>query len=639
MGLVAGIYSEEGAPPLHRELEKMIASQGHRGLGASVVYYGRNVAIGMINPYDDIHCRTRNDDASKDHYFERNSIPGIHAFLDGMVLSPLPASDVPCSTILATAYERWGLDFMNHLEGEFSCVVWDEPREKLVMARDPYGHKPLHYTVQKKRLYFSSEIKGILSAGVPAEVDLISLSDFLSFNHIPSPATIFKGIFQVPPGCMVVVSEKGITTHPYRDHRPRVDQNLSLEDAEIQLAESIRNAVKKRMVTQDTYCFLSGGIDSSAVASFAAELSEKPIHAISVGFEEEAYDESEYAAIMAKHVGAEFSRLIARPDSFFDMLDSLVRHHDSPFWDSSAYPTFLGAELARTLTDVILTGDGPDQMMGIDDHYLILLLGQGSFAWIKDKQRLCNLGYRLMERFIKDPTPSFFSKVKRNLYWGGLSYDRSANDIVSICPDIVKKFLCTDDLWKIHMRNDPFRHLTPFFRKAEDYNDINNFFWEQTTHFIPEDLKIKTDRMCMAQGLETLSPFQDRQVSMVVKRLPAHFKTRISPEKKVEKKYILRRICRKRFPEPILKKKKQGFAIPLEKWLKQDNGKYVREILMDSKTHRRGYFKKESLEKYLTTFFENREDWFFPKASGMVALLTIELWHRRYIDVTKRSIG
>ena len=124
----------------------------------------------------------------------------------------LSESDYNCSTIIAAAYKKWGLDFMNHLEGEFSCVIWDEAGQKIIMARDLYGHKPLHYTVKNNQLYFSSEIKGILAGGVNPNIDLTSLSDFLSFNHIPSPATIFKDIFQVPPACIVVFSKKGIKT-------------------------------------------------------------------------------------------------------------------------------------------------------------------------------------------------------------------------------------------------------------------------------------------------------------------------------------------------------------------------------------------------------------------------------------------
>ena len=224
-----------------------------------------------------------------------------------------------CSAIVAAAYQKWGIDFVNHLEGEFSCAVWDEKAYKIILARDPYGHKPLHYYLDDQQFLFSSEIKGLIADGVKPEIDLISLSNFLSLNCIPYPATLFKNIKQVPPGSLVVFSENRLTVQPYWSPKLNVQNNFNCDEAVAQLSKRIRNAVQKRMVTPDTYCFLSGGIDSSAIISFAAELSPKPVHAISVGFQEEEKSEIEDAARMAKHVQADFHKIIAVPDSFFSM--------------------------------------------------------------------------------------------------------------------------------------------------------------------------------------------------------------------------------------------------------------------------------------------------------------------------------
>ncbi len=150
--------------------------------------------------------------------------------------------------------------------------------------------------------------------------------------------------------------------------------------------------------------------------------------------------------------------------------------------------------------------------------------------------------------------------------------------------------------------------------------------------YLPDDLMIKVDRMCMAHGLETLSPFLDQGLSRIVNRLPGKYKIRVSKDNKITTKYILKEVCRGRFPDTILTKKKKGFAIPLEKWLKQDQGKMLREILLDPQTLNRRYFKKQSVETLVDAFMSNKGDYFFPNPDGIVGLLTLELWHRKYLD-------
>jgi len=595
----------------------------------------------MANHHDAIFCDKANPP-------DAGSSSGMHdseilAFVDGIVLDipkhrqyfekigfsmPVPS----CSGVVATAYRKWGLNFMEHLEGEFSCAVWDQRNQKIILARDPYGHKPLHYYHDGRKFLFSSEIKGIIAGGVSPEIDMINLSDFLSLNCIPYPATIFKDIFQVPPGSMIIADTNGIKSQTYWYPELAVDNALTLEEAVQQVSEGIRDSVKKRMVSQDTYCFLSGGIDSSAIISFAAELSDKPVHAVSVGFEEEEENELEDAALMARHVGAEHHQVIARPESFFSMLETMVYHHDSPFTDTSAYPTFYAAKLAREFTDIILTGDGPDQTMGGSDHH-VFAVKQDLFA-CRSSIRRCSAGVaaRLLEKLVPDPTPTLLSKTQRKLYRDSLSPVHAVFDLRSYFPDIVKCFLCSEDLWEVHRNNSPFRHPEAWFREAGPVDDVNKYLYADMKFYVPDDLMIKVDRMCMAHGLETLSPFQDINLSKIVDRLPGCYKIDVSPNGDITTKYILKKVCRNRFPQHILAKKKQGFGIPIEKWLRQDKGKNLREILLDSRFQSRGYFKKESIEKLVDIFINNKGDYFFPAPNGIVGLLTLELWHRRYLD-------
>lgn len=640
MGLIAGIYSKSYVPDLADKLARMISIQSHRDSGKPETIIQRSLAFGMANQHDTIYS------ANLPEHHSPSKVSGnnykIKAFVDGIVLdTPIyrkyfenKGYQIPspiCSDIVASAYEEWGLDFMNHLEGEFSCAVWDPKNEKLILARDPYGHKPLHYCSDGNRLVFSSEIKGVIAGGAPSEIDMVSLSDFLSLNCIPWPATIFKNIFQVPPGGMIIVDNYGIRTKTYWEPAISVDQNLALSDAVVQTSEALRDAVKKRILSNDTYCFLSGGIDSSAIVSFASEICNS-IHTISVGFEEEEENELYDAAVMAKHVGAEHHQVIATPDSFFEMLNTMVYHHDSPFTDTSAYPTYYAAKLASDFTDIILTGDGPDQTMGGSGHYVFALKNSTFSERDKAFQLMNKFGSRFAGFFSKDPTPSIFSKIERKLYRDSVSPVHAAYDLRSYFPDIAKKYLCSYDLWDVHIKNNPYRHPESWFKEAEGLDDVNKYLYADMKFYVPDDLMIKVDRMCMAHGLETLSPFQDISLSKIVNKLPEHYKINVSKNNEITTKFILKRICENRFPKHTLNKKKQGFAVPVEKWLSRKQGKDLRKILLDPQTLNRGYFKRKSLEKLVDVFINDKGDYFFPSANGIVGLLTLELWHRKYVD-------
>ncbi|MFC2091761.1 asparagine synthase (glutamine-hydrolyzing) [Elusimicrobiota bacterium] len=615
----------------------MIEVQRHRDDSSVIMQNGNDYAVGMVSRHNDIYVKT------KPEKIHNHTSDGIYAFVDGVVLDVpkhfayfkdlgFSIQEPTCSSIVKAVYMKWDMDFMSHLEGEFACAVWDENNRKLVLARDPYGHKPLHYYADSSRFIFASEIKGILKGGISAEIDIIAFSDFLSLNCIPYPATIFKNIKQVSPGDMMIITAKGVTNRKYYEHKFNVDGSLNLEDSVSQVSNEIKNAVKKRMVGKDIYCFLSGGIDSSALISFAAELSSQPVNAITCSFAESEVDELDYAIEMAKHVGAKHQHVVAKPDSFFDMLDTLVYHHDSPFTDTSSYPTYYAAKLARKFTDVILTGDGPDQTMGGSGHH-VFALRNDLFA---ERNRALQSVYRftaeLLNKFTREPNSTVFSKIVRKLYRDSYSPVHAAYDLRSFFPNMVKKFICTDDLWNIHLENDPYRYPESWFQEVSGEDNINRYLYADIKFYVVDDLMIKVDRMCMAHGLETISPFQDIQLAKVVNKLPGKYKINFSLNGEITTKYILKKVCENRFPKSILTKKKQGFGIPLEKWLRHDKGQYLQDILLDTKTLNRGYFKKRNVIKYVQDFLSGRGDYYYASASAIVGLITLELWHRKYID-------
>lgn len=643
MGLIVGKLHFNGDgrdETLRKTIEKMATVQRHRDRGILLSITGPRYALAMVNSQNTLFCP---DGRAREYSIDESKAGGaLYAFVDGIVLDVLGHQKrsegtgyqvrVPlCSAVVAEAFAQYGRSFMEYLEGEFSTAVWDDANQKLYLARDPYGHKPLHYSYDNNTFIFSSEIKGILAGGVKAELDLANLDDFLSLNGFPWPETPFKHIQQVPPGSILEVSKDGMQIYQY--WRPEFNDgvSISLEDATAMIGDSVRDAVKKRIIGKETYCFLSGGIDSSAVVSFAAELAQKPVHAISVGFEESEVNELEDAGIMAHHAGIRHHTVIAKPDSFFSMLDTLVFHHDAPFADVSAYPTYYAAQLAREYTDVILTGDGPDQILGGSDHHVAAIKNNFYRSSIL-RRRLCALTSNALRPMVRNPVPSLQSRAYRRAFRDSLLPVRSAYCMRSFFPPLIKEFLCTVDFLAANRGHDPYRFPERWFAEAGVPLGLNSFLYADVMYYIPDDLMVKVDRMSMAHGLETLSPFQDKGFAVAVNRLPAGYKIMVDRQGRITTKYILKKVCEPRFPREILRKKKQGFAIPLVKWLRQQNGSFLKEILFDPKSRARNIFKSKSVERFVNDFIAGRGDYYYPNAYALVSMLTLELWHRRYID-------
>ena len=639
MGIIAGIYYfKEADPSLYELLTRMCTIQRHRDSSKPIRYSTSHFGAVMSNRQN--HLSESN---SANEQTGKATINGIAAFVDGIVL------DVPKhmryfrqrgyhlsvssgSSVIAAAYKEWGKDFREHLEGEFACAVWDEDNEVLLLSRDPYGHKPLHYAIDHRRIIFSSEAKGILVGGVSPEIDLLAFSDYLSLNCIPHPATIFKHIRQVSPGETMIISRGRTRSHVYWVPRMEEDSTLKLDDAVNQVSDSLRNAVKKRMVGDEAYCFLSGGVDSSMVLSYASELSHKTVNAITIGFDESETNELPDAVAMARHVGAKHHHVTARAEYFFDMLETLVFHHDSPFTDTSAYPSYYAGMLGRQFTDIILTGDGPDQTMAGSSHHVFaahhnIFAQRNAFI-----QRFCSLGADLAKTLCRDLSPSLLSKVWRNLDRRSFDPIHAAFEIRSYFPNLIKESLCEEEVWRVHLEHDPYRHPRSWFSQSKTNDPINQYLFADIKFYIPEDLMVKVDRMCMAHGLETLSPFQDVELASIVSSLPSKYKLHISPQGTITTKYILMQLAEHRFPPSLLNKKKQGFAIPVDTWLRQNDGEFLKNILLDPRTLNRGYFKKKQLEKYVHDFLAHRCDFYYACPYSLVSMLTFELWHRLFVD-------
>jgi asparagine synthase (glutamine-hydrolysing) len=643
MGVIGGICFS--ADPSAR-LRAILDCQSHRAAGAvTVVHAGPGYALGMQNPHDGVWA----DGGEGQRPGADAAVRSPHAVVDGIVLDgPALRAELAdrgvvverptCAALVAGAYRAWGLGFMEHLEGEFACAIWDDDRRRLVLARDPFGSRPIHYFDRDDEVVFSSEIKGVLAAGVVSGVDLRSLSHLLSLNGVPAPGTLFRAIKKVEPGTLQVFESepRRSRSRGYWSPIPEIERGIGVEEAAEELEAALRRAVRRRMLRPETFCLLSGGMDSSCVVSLAAEAGDRPVHAVSIGFEDASHNELDDARAMARHVGAEHHYEICKPHALPELVEKVVRHQDEPFFDTSAFPTHDAARLAASVTDLVLTGDGPDQLNGGSPHH-VFAVETGHFAppgrLDPARRRALTTTERLLRPLLDrlDPRPSLPAKVRRKLHRMALSPIRSFFDIEAYFPEIVKRHLCSPELWRHHVESHPYALPERWFAECEDADSICKVLHADVRLFLPDDLMVKVDRMFRVFGVETLCPFLDRGVARTFLKLPGRL--RVSEESgRVVTKRTLRRITDPRLPPRLREKKKQGFAVPLDRWLREEHGDYLRDTLLDSRALSRGIFRPEVVRRMVETFLAGENDYFYANEFAMIGMVSLEVWHRTYID-------
>ncbi|MDB4634069.1 asparagine synthase (glutamine-hydrolyzing), partial [Rubripirellula sp.] len=277
-------------------------------------------------------------------------------------------------------YEDYGADCFNHLNGMFAIGIWDAKRTRFVLARDRIGQKPLYYAVKNNRLVFGSELKSLAAVeGICEEIDPAAIDEFLTYQYVPHPGTIWKGVRKLAPGHMAIYENGQLTVHRYWDFDPSVEKPIDGETACEHLRELLTDSVKIRMQSDVPLgAFLSGGIDSSLITAIANEHCDSSIRTFSIGFPVADFDETAYAAEVAKHLGTQHQRFEVMP-SGVDVIDKLVWHYDEPFGDSSAVPTWYLSELTKSEVTVALSGDGGDELFAGYERYRAL--------WLSNKLR------------------------------------------------------------------------------------------------------------------------------------------------------------------------------------------------------------------------------------------------------------
>jgi len=518
------------------------------------------------------------------------------------------------------AYEEYGAECVNYLRGMFAFAIWDERSETLTLARDRVGKKPLHYAVVNGSLIFGSEIKSLLAhPAVKASVNFNAISSYLSFGYISGQATAFQGITKIPPGHILTFRNSQISLCQYWDFNYGGISGTVSDEKEreyiAQLRELLTESVRLRLVGEVPLgAFLSGGIDSSTVVAFMARMMDRPVKTFSIGFTEGSHDELEFARLTASRFKTQHHEFVVTPD-VCQIVEEIVWHHDEPFADVSSIPTYVVSKMAREYVTIVLSGDGGDEIFGGYERYLIdqskessvklpRVLRRDLFGW---------LGQNL-------PRKAYGKNYLRNL-----SLDSDARYIDSVClfHDAAKRELLSPEVNRAIGEYDPIKAYRDLFARPASLERLDHLLYLDSKTYLPGDILTKVDRMSMAHSVETRCPLLDHKLIEFAQSLPACLKV-----KGRSGKYILKQAMAGIIPDKIIHRRKQGFAVPIRKWFRDELREMLHDILTDTTTRNRRVLNPIVVETLIQEHQSGRRD----NSHQLWALLALELWFRRFID-------
>jgi asparagine synthase (glutamine-hydrolysing) len=521
------------------------------------------------------------------------------------------------------AYEEYGDDCVHHLNGMFAFAIWDTARQKLLLARDRLGVKPLYYWIGNSGLVFGSELKALMAhPDVPRAIDLAALDQFLTLEYIPAPQTIFQNICKLPPGHRLVVEDGRCRTDQYWDIRfepIRADERECVEA----LTALLRDAVKIRLMADVPLgAFLSGGIDSSTIVACMSEAAGMPVRTFSIGFEDATYNELPYARLVSQAFGTQHHEEILDPD-ITELALRLVAHFDEPFGDFSIFPTFLVSEVARQSVTVALSGDGGDEVFAGYDAYLAQRFDRHLYSHLPSGLRRTVLP-RLLAALPPHPAKKgIVNKTKRFVEGGALPDHLQHARWMMFMSQSEREKLYNQDLRHALNGVDAMGPIEQAFRRVAGADPLAQQQYVDIKTYVAEDILTKLDRASMAASLEARVPLLDYRLVEFALNLPPGMKLRGN-----QTKAILRRAMAGRLPQAVLNKPKEGFSIPLKHWLRTQLRPLMADLLSAETVSRRGYFSPTCVTRWVKEHVEGRVN----HSHRLWALMVFELWHRQVYD-------
>ena len=511
--------------------------------------------------------------------------------------------------VILNLYIEYGESCLKYLRGMFAFAIWDEIKNKLFVARDRLGIKPLYYSLNSNRLVWASEIKSILKTDIDPKLSLIGLDQYLTYGHTLRNSTIYKNIQKLNPGSYFSIEplkSSKVKIKKYWNLEFIPDYKKSKEDFIEELDYELNESVKMRMISDVPLgAFLSGGIDSSSVVAMMSNNSDKPIKTFSIGFENQKFSELKYAKLVANKYSTDHNEFIVKPESV-DLLPKLVKSYDEPFADSSAIPTYYLSKYTREHVTVALSGDGGDELFAGYSSYNKMIRLNKSFL----KNKLIKGFLSGINTLVPD-----YTNLKKWSYYFGV-------DIKYIGAYLgIFKFYERNNLYDHEISNklDNYKSENDKINiiKNKNYDFISKMQYLDMNTYLVDDILRKVDIASMSNSLEVRVPILDHKVVELATSIPVQYKINNSGQKLIFKETV-----KNYLPNEIFSHKKQGFSLPLSVWFKDDLRTYVNDSLNSSNCHLFNYLDKREVRKIVKNHSKGIRDY----SAKIWSLLFLEEW-------------
>jgi asparagine synthase (glutamine-hydrolysing) len=627
---IAGVASfDGGAPPARAQLKAMCDEIVHRGPDDEGYDVCHNVGLGMR--------RLSIIDVAGGHQPIFNEDRTIRVVYNGEIYNyrelrcELEAKGHRFSTasdteVLVHLWEEHGAAFPAHLNGMFAIALYDSRRRRLLLARDHVGIKPLYYAIGAKHLVFGSEVKALLASGlVRKELDYDALGEFLTWEYVSGSGTLIEAIRKLEPAHTLEVELTGPDAQPkirldsfWDVPEPFTAPNDSRNGATVPWTDAVDDAIRRsvqRQLVSDVPlgAFLSGGVDSSLVVSAMG-----PAQTFSIGFEDPTYNELEWAKRVATHLGVSHDFEVIRPN-VVDLFDHLMRFMDDPIGDFSIFPTYLVSQHARRKVTVALSGDGGDELFGGYETYVAQ---QNEKLWRKLPAFLRS---GLIEPAVRALRPTakkkgLINKAKR--FVEGLEHPETLGHARwrLFMGDALRQSLFSPEA-NAAMRAEPNRHVLDLRARAEQRDELDKSLYVDFKSYLVDNCLVKVDRMSMACSLESRVPLLDRELVELAFRVPSDLKVSGG-----RTKALLKRVAERHVPRECVYRPKEGFSIPMKRWLGSEFRPIVEELLSPARIGAEGVFQVDTVERLKSEHLAGKAN----HSHVLWSMVVFQDWRRRW---------
>jgi asparagine synthase (glutamine-hydrolysing) len=525
--------------------------------------------------------------------------------------------------VIVHLYEELGPQCLEKLRGMFAFAIWNENTKTLFLARDRVGIKPLYYCLTETSLLFASEIKAILAdPSIGRDIAPEMIDRFLTFLYVPGEETLLKGIRKLAPGHYLLIRDGKAVIEQYWDLRfAEPSRRQSLKDAEAELLSLLAEAVELHMIADvPVGVLLSGGVDSTGILSFAVDGTDKEISSFTVGFSGgEVADERPYARLAAERFGTQHHDMTISAKDFVAFLPQYVWHMEEPVCEPPAIALYYVSKLARNYVKVLLSGEGGDEAFAGYSNYRNLVWLERVKRGLSPLNGTVARGLSFADSLFHLPRVAKYVPLM-NDHFPDYYYSRTSNPH-RFTGNRLGKVYSTDFAQAIDREHtlEPLRELQAHVRGQ---NTLDAMLYIDTKTWLPDELLIKADKMTMANSVELRVPLLDHRVLEFAASLPPSFKL-----KGFSLKYILKKVLSQKIPKEICDRKKTGFPVPYESWLRNDLKDVIWGVLTDRRTINRGYFRRGEIEGLLRANSNGAN-----YSKEIFSLLNLELWQRIFLE-------